>query len=437
MRPRRPSSPGSERRRSRSDTSRGVGSMGTWMRRPSAVTTTATLRRLPASKKPNIRSPGPSWPQAFPAETGSLAGFEISSTGVGGTPSHRTNGCVRAPPRRGDDTSVFILYAVVVGLLIGLLTGGSVTRLGELRFRWAPLIVLGMVAQVLLFSTSVGDSLGRRRTVAYVASSVAVLAAVFRNVSIPGLAVVLPGGSANLLAITANGGIHAGKRRRRRRARPKLPPEGYSNSRLVDAVMLGPLTDLFAMPGWVPSRTCSASATCSSRSAARSRSSPPCTAEARSKHSRTLRRPRPTSLLRHPLRPLVRLCTDPPFGRTVPSGAWCHRTGRTTLISRAKSALRWPPSRANPSRGGEQSQGLLVRRPPGCRSHRGSSTERGATVSDPCALHHGVVAAGDDRPDTGRGSQVELALKGSFVAPAMTPKMTAQRPGPVAGMRWD
>ena len=42
--PRRPSSPGSERRSSRRDTSeRPAGSMGTWMRRPSVVTTTATL----------------------------------------------------------------------------------------------------------------------------------------------------------------------------------------------------------------------------------------------------------------------------------------------------------------------------------------------------------------------------------------------------------
>ena len=32
----------------------------------------------------------------------------------------------------------------------------------------------------------------------------------------------------------------------------RLPQEGYSNSRLVDGVVLGPLTDLFAMPAWVP-----------------------------------------------------------------------------------------------------------------------------------------------------------------------------------------
>jgi hypothetical protein len=32
----------------------------------------------------------------------------------------------------------------------------------------------------------------------------------------------------------------------------RLPKEGYSNSRLVDGVVLGPLTDIFAMPTWIP-----------------------------------------------------------------------------------------------------------------------------------------------------------------------------------------
>ena len=32
----------------------------------------------------------------------------------------------------------------------------------------------------------------------------------------------------------------------------RLPKEGYTNSRLVDGVVLGPLTDLFAMPAWLP-----------------------------------------------------------------------------------------------------------------------------------------------------------------------------------------
>ena len=56
MSPRRPSSPRSERRRARRDTSaRPAGSIGTWTRRPSVVITTATLRR-------SCRSNRPKWP---------------------------------------------------------------------------------------------------------------------------------------------------------------------------------------------------------------------------------------------------------------------------------------------------------------------------------------------------------------------------------------
>ena len=92
------------------------------------------------------------------------------------------------------------------GSSIGLLTGGSAARLGDLRFRWAPLIALGMAGQVLLFSSPLGDAIGPAAPVVYVASNVAVLVAVWRNLAIPGLPLVLIGGAANLVAIVANRG---------------------------------------------------------------------------------------------------------------------------------------------------------------------------------------------------------------------------------------
>jgi uncharacterized protein DUF5317 len=146
---------------------------------------------------------------------------------------------------------VFILYAVVAGLVIGLLTGGSLSRLGDLRFRWAPLIALGMIGQLLLFSTSLGGALGDAAPAAYVASNLVVLVAVLRNVVIPGLPLVLIGGAANLITIVANGG-YMPVSPEAVAAMGRLPKEGYSNSRLVEGVVLGPLTDIFAMPTWIP-----------------------------------------------------------------------------------------------------------------------------------------------------------------------------------------
>jgi hypothetical protein len=146
---------------------------------------------------------------------------------------------------------VFILYAVVAGLIIGVATGGSLARLGDLRFRWAPLIALGMLGQVLLFSTSLGGQLGDAAPAAYVASNAVVLIAVARNLAIPGLALVLIGGAANLITIVANGG-YMPVSPEAVAAMGRLPKEGYSNSRLLDSVVLGPLTDIFAMPTWIP-----------------------------------------------------------------------------------------------------------------------------------------------------------------------------------------
>jgi hypothetical protein len=146
---------------------------------------------------------------------------------------------------------VFILYAVVAGLLIGLVTGGAPSRLGDLRFRWAPLIAIGMAVQLLLFSSPLGDALGPAAPAAYIASNAVVLVAVAANLAIPGFVLVLLGGLSNFVAIVANGGYmpvsHDALVAIGRGAR-----EGYSNNVQSEQVVLWPLTDLFAMPAWVP-----------------------------------------------------------------------------------------------------------------------------------------------------------------------------------------
>jgi hypothetical protein len=146
---------------------------------------------------------------------------------------------------------VFILYAVVVGIVLGLLLRGSPGRLGELRFRWAPLIVLGTMIQLVLFAEPVAASVGRLGPTVYVGSTALVLAAVVRNIRIRGLWIVALGAGSNLAAIIANGGsmptsaaalgTHAGG-----------PAGGYSNSVVMANPALAPLTDIFAMPAWMP-----------------------------------------------------------------------------------------------------------------------------------------------------------------------------------------
>ena len=145
---------------------------------------------------------------------------------------------------------MFILYAIPIGIVVGYLVGGRLERLGRLRFRWAPVALLGLAVQIVLFSAPFTEDIGAAGPPIYVASTVAVLIAVLRNVAIPGVALIAIGAASNLAAIVANGGFM-----------PADPgalastggiAAGYSNSSIVADPALGPLTDIFALPAWVP-----------------------------------------------------------------------------------------------------------------------------------------------------------------------------------------
>lgn len=145
---------------------------------------------------------------------------------------------------------MFILYAIPIGIAAGLLLGGRLDRLGELRLRWAPLAVLGLLVQVALFADPVSAAVGDAAPAVYVASTAAVLVAVVRDIRLRGMAIIALGAASNLAAIVANGGYMP--------ADPaalasvvELSP-GYSNSVVVAEPALRPLTDLYALPPAFP-----------------------------------------------------------------------------------------------------------------------------------------------------------------------------------------
>ena len=145
---------------------------------------------------------------------------------------------------------MFILYAIPIGIVAGYLLGGRLERLGRIRFRWAALALLGLAVQIVLFSDPLAETVGANGPPIYVASTALVLVAVLRNLDIPGIAVVALGACSNLAAIVANGGYMP--------ADPAAleaiggPAPGYSNGSVVGDPALGPLTDIFALPAWVP-----------------------------------------------------------------------------------------------------------------------------------------------------------------------------------------
>ena len=146
---------------------------------------------------------------------------------------------------------MFMLWAIPIGILAGLVVGGSVGNLSGFRFRWAALAVAGLLVQVVLF-TPTGDQLaGASGPAIYVASTAAVFVAVLRNIRLQGMAVVALGSVSNLVAIAANGG-----------AMPADPGalaiaglDGageHTNSVVLAEPTLRLLTDIFGIPAWLP-----------------------------------------------------------------------------------------------------------------------------------------------------------------------------------------
>ncbi len=145
---------------------------------------------------------------------------------------------------------MFMLWAIPAGILAGLAIGGRLGNLSTLRFRWGWLAVAGLVVQLVLF-TPTGDALaGNAGPPIYLASTLAVFVAVLRNIRLPGMPVVLFGSLSNLLAISANGGFMPADANAMEIA--GLPPGDHANSVVLADPALRPLTDIFALPSWLP-----------------------------------------------------------------------------------------------------------------------------------------------------------------------------------------
>ncbi len=141
--------------------------------------------------------------------------------------------------------------AIPIGIVLGWLSGGRLERLGTIRFRWAWLAVGGLLAQVVLFSGIVPGLSQEAVAILYVATTLAVFAALLRNVRMTGLPIVALGAGANLVAIVANGGVMPADPAAYAAAGLE-GTSGPSNSAVIADPVLRPLTDIFAIPAGVP-----------------------------------------------------------------------------------------------------------------------------------------------------------------------------------------
>ena len=146
---------------------------------------------------------------------------------------------------------MFLIYPIIAAVVIGLLLGGRPSNLGRVQLRWSAPIAAGMAIQVALFVEPVTARIGDLGPPIYIASSLLVLAAVIRNWRLPGLAILAVGAASNLAAILSNGGYMPASPEALA-ALTRGDSDVYSNSAMVGSPMLAPLTDIFAMPAWVP-----------------------------------------------------------------------------------------------------------------------------------------------------------------------------------------
>jgi hypothetical protein len=101
---------------------------------------------------------------------------------------------------------MLLLYAIPIGILLGLAAGGRLAPLGAVRIRWWPLALGGLLFQLVLFSPPVAAVVGAMGPVLYVGSTAVVLVALLANLSQPGFMIILGGALMNLAVISLNGG---------------------------------------------------------------------------------------------------------------------------------------------------------------------------------------------------------------------------------------
>jgi hypothetical protein len=100
-----------------------------------------------------------------------------------------------------------MLAAVAGGILVGLSLGGSLGNLGEARFRWWPLALLGLAMQFIPVPSRSGQADHLIAVTILTASYGVLLLFVLMNIRTPGFALVGVGLALNALVIGVNGGM--------------------------------------------------------------------------------------------------------------------------------------------------------------------------------------------------------------------------------------
>lgn len=157
-----------------------------------------------------------------------------------------------------------MLRALMIVFVIGiaLLQGGALRNFSALRLRWVPLVIGGFVLQLLIFTPFRSAPLISGFTAQlYILSMALLIVWVAVNWRIPGMALMAIGLLLNSAAIVANGGYMPVSTESARyagtidRYANQVAPISNNSIAADSHVQLWLLTDIIAVPGWVPLAT--------------------------------------------------------------------------------------------------------------------------------------------------------------------------------------
>ena len=166
-------------------------------------------------------------------------------------------------PKRRLGDSVIYGFAVLLGVLIGYLLGGRISRLSSLRFRALYLVPIALLIQLLIFPLFTSEPLLPVGTVPlHILSYALVFLFLALNLRVRPLAVLGAGAVANLAAILANGGRMPASATALERAgliqtAERLTTSGEHGNVLLmsESTTLNVLGDWLYLPSWFPGAT--------------------------------------------------------------------------------------------------------------------------------------------------------------------------------------
>jgi hypothetical protein len=149
---------------------------------------------------------------------------------------------------------LLILAAIILGILVGLLSGGSMRLLSEIKLRWWPLAIVGLLLQVVPTGGGEGDWV----PVALLSLSYVLLFVFLAvNIRVSGIALITAGIVLNAVVIGLNGGMPVsdaalraatGDPAQYETARAELDEKGPPKHHLATGEdVLRPLSDVFGL----------------------------------------------------------------------------------------------------------------------------------------------------------------------------------------------